>query len=573
MRGKIQCYTDFLPAFDPYPYIMGVMRMKIAIAVVGVALFLNVPVVHGQSTPPTDSTAAQAPSSVNATGAPVPLVFWNRQITTFRSYINPLTPADRAKRAAERLAALPDVAPEWKIVANPATVGPYTGVVISVNDQHVFSILTTDLDAETNETLQAATDRATAQLRVALEARAQQRNVPLLLRGIAFSIVATLFLLFALWLVTRATRRLKARFEHTPSPQAKHIAVAGFDLQPAFHTFSRTLTGLTGWALAAFLVYLWLTYVLLRFPYTQPWGQQLGAFLFSLLTTLGTGILHSIPGMFTVIVIFLLTRIIARLVGGVFHQVEKGDLTLPWLHADTARATRYLVVVMVWIFAIVVAYPYVPGSNTDAFKGVSVLLGVMISLGSAGLVNQIMSGLVVVYSRALKPGEFVQVGDDFGVVTDVGMLSTKILTRRKEEITIPHAVLVGAKTVNYSRHAATGEAQIGTSLTIGYDAPWRQVHELLLEAARKTSGVRQEPPPRVWQKALSSFCVEYELVVSLDHPELRVPILSELHMHIQDAFNEAGVQIMVPAFESQPEQKVIVPKSQWFPNHSAVSKK
>jgi small-conductance mechanosensitive channel len=304
----------------------------------------------------------------------------------------------------------------------------------------------------------------------------------------------------------------------------------------------------------------------MRFPYTQPWGQQLGAFLLSVLTTLGAGILNSIPGMFTVIVIFVLTRIVVRVVSGVFNQVEKGDLTLPWLHPDTARATRYLVVVLVWIFAIVFAYPFVPGSNTDAFKGVSVLLGVIISLGSAGLVNQIMSGLVVIYSRALKPGEFVQVGDDFGIVTDIGMLSTKLLTRKKEEITIPHAVLVSAKTVNYSRHAAGGQAQIGTMVTIGYDAPWRQVHELLLTAASRTSGVRKDPSPRVWQHALSNFYVEYELVVNLDHPEQRLAVLSELHMHIQDAFNDANVQIMSPAFESQPEKKVLVPRSQWFPN-------
>ena len=107
------------------------------------------------------------------------------------------------------------------------------------------------------------------------------------------------------------------------------------------------------------------------------------------------------------LVIFLVTRLIVRVISGVFRQVEKGDLTIPWLHADTARATRYLVILLLWIFAITVAYPYVPGSNADAFKGVTVLVGVMISLGSAGLVNQIMSGLVVVYSRALKPGELV----------------------------------------------------------------------------------------------------------------------------------------------------------------------
>ena len=524
--------------------------MRIACGFVA-ALVLSASFVHAQS----------------ASAEPVPLVFWNRQIHVFRSYFNQQSPAERAARARERLAGLPADASDWRVTTSEATIGQNTGVIVSVNDQQVFGILTTDLDQESNETLQAASDRVSAQLRAALEARAQQRSIPLLLRGIGLSVGATLILLFALWLVMRATRRLKGEL----LVSERKIALAGFDVQPALHSLRRTLTSLTGWALAAVLIYLWLTFVLLRFPYTQPWGQQLGAFLLSIFTTLGAGILNSIPGLFTVVVIFLLTRIIVRVVNRVFRQIESGDLTVPWLHADTARATRYLVLVLVWIFAIVVAYPYVPGSNTDAFKGVSVLLGVMISLGSAGLVNQIMSGLVVVYSRALKPGEFVQIGDDFGIVTDVGMLSAKMVTRKREEITIPHAVLVGAKTVNYSRQATNGQAQLGTTVTIGYDAPWRQVHELLLAAASRTNGVRTEPAPRVWQKALSNFYVEYELVVNLDHPEERLPILSELHMHIQDAFNEAGVQIMSPAFESQPEKKIFVPKAQWFPKQVALT--
>lgn len=541
--------------------------MKVVCLVLA-TLLLCVQSAHGQSAPAADSAPVQAKSSSSSAVESARLVFWNREIHVFRAYLGQQTPAERAAKAEERLAALPVNASEWKIVATPASVGDYTGAMISVNDLYVFAILTGDLDQDSNETLQAASERVTAQLRAALEARAQQRNVPLLLRSIGLSIAATLVLLFALWLLIIATRRLKGqlRREHE-----RKIALAGFDIQPTLVSLRRTLTNLTGWAAAAFVVYLWLTFVLLRFPYTQPWGQQLGAFLLSIFMKIGSGIVKSIPGLFTVVVIFLLTRIVVRVVSRVFQQVERGDLTLPWLHPDTARATRYLVVVTVWIFAIVVAYPYVPGSNTDAFKGVTVLVGVMISLGSAGLVNQIMSGLVVVYSRALKPGEFVRIGDDLGVVADVGMLSTKLITRKKEEITIPHAVVVGAKTVNYSRHAADGQAQLGTMVTIGYDAPWRQVHELLLSAASKTNGVRRDPAPRVWQTALSNFYVEYELVVNLDRPEQRLPILSELHMHIQDAFNEAGVQIMSPAFESQPDQKVIVPKSQWFQKQAELS--
>jgi small-conductance mechanosensitive channel len=266
-----------------------------------------------------------------------------------------------------------------------------------------------------------------------------------------------------------------------------------------------------------------------------------------------------------VILIFLATRIVTRIIAGIFTQVERGDLALQWLHRDTGRATRRLVIALTWVFAVTVAYPYIPGSESDAFKGVSVLVGLMVSLGSAGLINQIMSGLVVVYSRALKRGEFVRIGDDLGTVTDVGMLSTKILTRKREEITIPNAVLVSAKTVNYSRSAGEAGIGIGTTVTVGYDAPWRLVHAMLLHAAGRTSGIRKDPAPLVLQRSLSNFYVEYELVFSTDEPEERFLILSELHTNIQDAFNEHGVQIMSPAFESQPEEKVFVPQSKWFP--------
>jgi small-conductance mechanosensitive channel len=219
-----------------------------------------------------------------------------------------------------------------------------------------------------------------------------------------------------------------------------------------------------------------------------------------------------------------------------------------------------------------VAYPYIPGSNTDAFKGVSVLLGLMLSLGSAGFVNQLMSGLVVIYSRALRQGEFVRIGDDVGIVSEIGMLSTKILTYKREEITIPNGVMVGARIVNYSRQASGPGAVLGTTVTIGYGAPWRLVHAMLLQAAAETDGVRQDPPPRVIQRALSDFHVEYELIFNVDDPAKRLAILSELHTHIQDNFNEEGVQIMTPHYESQPNERVFVPKSQWFPKPREVKR-
>jgi small-conductance mechanosensitive channel len=320
---------------------------------------------------------------------------------------------------------------------------------------------------------------------------------------------------------------------------------------------------LTAWGLGLVAIYLWLTFVLHQFPYTQPWGQRLGVYVVDLLRELGTGALHAIPGLFAVVVIFLATRFVIRLVNALFRGVETGSVAIRGLPPDTAGATRRITAVLIWVFALTVAYQYIPGSESDAFKAVGVFTGLMISLGSAGLVNQVMSGLVMVYARALRPGELVRAGEVVGLVSEVGLLSTKVVTPKREEVTIPNAVLAGTMVTNYSRLAGEDGAIVSTAVTIGYDAPWRQVHALLLLAAERTPGVRREPRPYVLQKALSDFYVEYELRAHIERAEMRFQVLSSLHAQIQDAFNEFGVQIMSPNFEAQPERPVLVPRSAW----------
>jgi small-conductance mechanosensitive channel len=174
-----------------------------------------------------------------------------------------------------------------------------------------------------------------------------------------------------------------------------------------------------------------------------------------------------------------------------------------------------------------------------------------------------MSGLVLVYSRALKKGDYVRVGEVEGVVVEMGPLSTKIANRKDEEFTIPNTVMVGTTIKNYSRLAGPSGSPLTTKVTIGYDAPWRVVHDMLKTAAARTPGLRKDPPPFVLQADLSDFYVEYQLVTRLEEPSQRVFVMSELHQNIQDAFNERGVQIMSPHFEGQPDRPVLVPKSKW----------
>ncbi|MBO0722387.1 MAG: mechanosensitive ion channel, partial [Blastocatellia bacterium] len=339
-----------------------------------------------------------------------PLIFWNRKITIFRASYDQLNPAERAANAAARLEALPEQS-TWKVDAIEVPYGRTPRALISVNNKLAFIIMPEDLDPESGDTLKDAADHAVTQLRATLEARARQRNMPLLLQAIGLSLVATLIALFAFSLVIRASTRSLSWLERFAEERARPVAIAGVNLRPMTMVLKRIAIKIIAWAAGITLGYLWLTFVLMRFPYSQPWGEQLGTFLTNLFGKLTSGALYSIPGIFTVLIIYLMARIVAQLTSSVFHEVEARGQPIAWIHPDTARATRRILVALIWIFALIIAYPYIPGSNTEAFKGVSVFVGLMISLGSAGLINQIMSGLVVIYSRALKAGEYVRVGD------------------------------------------------------------------------------------------------------------------------------------------------------------------
>jgi small-conductance mechanosensitive channel len=188
----------------------------------------------------------------------------------------------------------------------------------------------------------------------------------------------------------------------------------------------------------------------------------------------------------------------------------------------------------------------------------------MLTLGSSGLVMQAMSGLVVVYSRSLRKGDYIEVNGTQGVVTEISSLAVKLVDVRNEEITIPNAVLVSSPIRNYSRSGADQDTLLVVRLSIGYDAPWRQVHALLEEAARRTPGVRAAPAPYVYQRALTDFAVEYALYASIGYAPERAAVQSGLHAAIQDVFNEHGVQIMSPHFLSQPDRPVVVASSDWF---------
>ncbi len=311
-------------------------------------------------------------------------------------------------------------------------------------------------------------------------------------------------------------------------------------------------------------LYVWLAFVLERFAWTRAWGEHLGGWLLETSGTLGLAALGALPDLAVVGLITLATRWLLKGLGFFFAAIEDGRIEVSQTLRETTQPTRRIVTVVVWIFALIMAYPYLPGSGSEAFKGVGVMVGLMVSLGSSALIGQLASGFMLMYSRTLRVGDHVRVDDLEGTVVHLGLFATRIRTLKREVVTIPNAVLAGQVTRNDTQAQEQDGVVPGTTITIGYDTPWRQVEGLLLLAAERTEGLRKDPAPWVNQRSLGDFYVDYELCAVLEDPTRRVRTRTALHSNILDAFNEYGVQITSPNYEADPEAAKIVPREQWY---------
>ena len=510
------------------------------------------------------SLFAQDKPVVPAPEEPVTLIVWQRDIAVFRATLGSLTPDIRRETALQRIRELPKSSFYDKVRMEKIDVGGIHGVSFLSGKRLLFTLVEADTAADTGTTFDETAKEVLGNLEALRRARLEQRSLPLILRGAGISLITTLVFAAFLWGLMRLGRIIR-RFFIRRAARISHLNRRELDLRPAFLQISRRITGFVLSAIGLTAAYLWITVVLAQFPYTFAWAELLGHNVALLGGTLLSGALSSLPNILIVIALFFLTRGTVRLTDQILRSFESSTDENEILARDTARATRRIASVLIWVFGLVIAYPYIPGSDSAAFKGISVLAGLMISLGSTGLVNQIMSGFVVLYSGAVRTGEFARVGDVEGTIEEIGLLSTKVITPKREYITVPNSVLISKETLNYSRMRDGDRCtELATKVTIGYDTPWRQVHAMLLLAAGRTSGARKQPEPRVVQTALSDFYVEYELRFVPVEVSRKGVILSDLHQQIQDVFNEFGVQIMSPNFEAQPEQPVLSPKDRWF---------
>src|SRR6478736_779542 len=518
--------------------------------------------------------APTPPASASATMSlpEAPVVVFNRTVAVVRAPLFGVVPSERARHAAARLEELFARPGPMKLSVTSTEMAN----AILVNGSLGMLLTSRNVDALEGETLDHATQIAvTALERVAAETR-EARDRDRLWHAVAASGIATL-LLFALLMVVLRTRAWTGNPLTRLLEDSTHgLTAAGVRLLHPARLFAVSRMLVRGGAMFLMLlaVYRWSSYVLNQFPYTRVWGEELDGYLVGVAQQIGGSVLRALPDLLVALVIFLLARGSIALVRPIFDGVEQRRFELSWLDADTAKPTRRIFAMIVWAFATVMAYPYLPGASSEAFKGVSVLVGLMVTLGGSSLFSQAASGFILLYSRTLRIGEFVRVGQDEGTVTELGIFTTKISTGLGEYLTLPNALVLAAVTRNYSRPAGGHGFMLRTKVTIGYDTPWRQVHAMLIASARRTAGVAQEPAPEVFQTALSDFYIEYQLVcqASQTTAKHRAEAIAALNANVIDTFNEHDVQIMSPHYFADPARAKVVPPSAWHAAPAAPEK-
>jgi small-conductance mechanosensitive channel len=436
---------------------------------------------------------------------------------------------------------------------------------ISAGDRFVLRILDADAEREGIDRRSLATVYLVQVQQAIVSYRSARTREALASAGWRAALALVLAAL-ALFAVRRGFRFLEGWMERRYGARVQAVTISTFELVRAERVRSAVHAVLhLVMVLSLFFVgFFSMGYVLSLFPWTRGAASQLGDWVLAPLAVLGNGLALKLPDLVFLGVMALVVRYTLRLLRLFFAALGQGEVKLKDFDPVWADPTYKIVRLAVIVFALIVAYPYIPGSDSAAFKGVSLFIGVVFSLSSSTALANVMAGYMIIYRRAFHEGDTVKIGDVFGLVTRVRLQATHVRSLWNEEVVVPNSTILGSEVVNYSALAKKDGLLLHATVGIGYETPWRQVEAMLLEAAARTPGLRPEPAPFVLQTALGDFAVTYELNVACDDPTAMRQLLNELYRNVQDVFNEHDVQIMTPAYMADPAEPKVVPRDKWF---------
>jgi len=523
------------------------------------ALLIALPETAG-SQPASGAKGAPSPEGWK-TNEPAPVEFDGQTLFYVRVGVADLTPQVRAQGIEARLEAIARAGP-------PAPVRVEEGQFSNIyaGDRFVMSI--TDEDAGTSGPARATWARYVAQeIEGVLKQHWEERAPPALLRAAVKSAIATAVLLAFLVALRLAGKRVGPRLRRAAAAFLSRARIQAFEvLKPASQERLIRAGGRTLYAgLVAIALFTWFEVVAHLLPWTRQPAQHTLRFLAGASGSVALKVLHFLPNLVYILLLSLVGYGANRVNRVFFQAVARGAIRLPNFYPDWSVSTSRLVSVFIYALLAVAIYPYLPGSGSSAFQAIGIFFGAMISLGSGSSVANAISGVLLTYMRPFAVGDFVRIANTTGTVQSQSMLAVHVLSIRNEHVTIPASMVLSGQIVNFSTHARADGVAIATRVTIGYDTPWRQVHDLLLAAAEKTPHVKAAPKPWVIQAELTDFYVAYELDVYIDDPSRQHFILSELNQNVQDAFFRAGVEILSPHFSQLRDGAKPAIPDEWLP--------
>ena len=369
-----------------------------------------------------------------------------------------------------------------------------------------------------------------------------------ILMRVALVILVIVVLFFLIKFINKLFRLIFQKVEAQKGKRIKSIKIKSFILmaQEKATKFIVSCINMIRYAVIALLVYLSLPFIFSIFPPTRGIADKLFGYVLNPVLDIWHNVINYIPNLITIIVIVLVFRYLVRGLRYLAEEIDKGRLTVKGFYPDWAYPTFSIIKTLLYAFMFVVIFPFLPHSNNIVFQGVSVFIGILFSIGSTSVISNMVSGLVLTYMRSFKVGDRIKIGDIVGNVVEKTPFVTRIRTAKNEEVTIPNSSVMSAQTFNFSQSAKTYGLILHTEITYNYETPWRQVHQLLLEAAARTPDAAKEPKPFVLQTALDDFYVEYQINIYITNADKTPAIYSDLNQNIQDVFNEAGLDLMTP---------------------------
>lgn len=459
-------------------------------------------------------------------------------------------PADaRAAAISRRIQQLSE-----DVLFNPASISVVDSenmTDIMAGDVIVMSVTDPDAKLAKQSRQDLANDYA-QRIRTALIALRNEYSVKSLLLGGVYAVVATLVLLLILRILGRIFSKLYKKLEGWRGTRIRSLRIQKFELLPAerITDFAIGVARLLRLGLLLIALYFYASLVLGFFPWTRGYAQILVGYVLSPLRFIGTAVVAYLPNLFFIVVIIVVALYLIKFIRMIFTELERGTIGFPTFYPEWAEPTYKIVRFLVIALTLIIVFPYLPGAKSPAFQGISIFLGVLFSLGSTSAVANVVAGVILTYMRAFKIGDRVKIADTIGDVMEKTLLVTHVRTIKNVDITIANAMVLGTHIINFSSSGQGEGLILHTTVTIGYDAPWRTVHQLLIDAALSTECVLTKPEPFIFQTALDDFYVHYELNAYTDQPSRMAKIYSDLHANIQDKFNTAGVEIMSPHFSS-----------------------